>query len=225
MTKTIEPPPVHPIFPSILSTDYFNLESRLTAFQKNGIQFIHLDVMDGHFVDNISFGPAAVSNITSRFDFQIDSHLMVSNPARMIPKFSAAGSHWISFHIEAEGDPAQLINLIHEHGRKAGLVLNPDCPIERAFPYLENLDYILLMSVFPGYGGQKFIPATIDRTAQLKKEICNQNTVCRIQVDGGINDTNIGLLKKAGADLFVIGTFLFNADDIATTVTSVMSRL
>lgn len=216
---------IHPVFPSILSTNYFNLESRLKAFRDGGINFIHLDVMDGHFVDNISFGPAAVSNITSAFDFQIDSHLMVSNPGKMVPKFIEAGSHWISFHIEAESNPGPLLRQIREHGRKAGLVLNPDCPVERVFPYLELLDYILLMSVFPGYGGQKFITDTIDRTAKLKKEICNQNANCLIQVDGGINASNIGELKKAGADLFVIGTFLFNSDDIGGTLENVTKQL
>lgn len=216
---------IHPIFPSILSTNYFNLESRLTFFQENGIEFIHLDVMDGHFVNNISFGPAAVSNIKSLFHFQVDAHLMVTKPAKMIPWFIESGSEWVSFHIEAEADPGELIALIKKHNRKAGLVLNPDADVERVFPFLDKLDYVLLMSVFPGYGGQKFITATLDRVAGLKKQITAQNSACLIQVDGGINDTNIGALKSAGADLFVVGTFLFNAKNMAQTLENLLDKI
>lgn len=222
MRKTI-----HPVFPSILSTDYFNLESRLRAFDLNKIDFIHLDVMDGHFVDNLSFGPSAVTAIKSKFNFKIDSHLMVDNPDKMIPKFINAGSEWVSFHIEI-GDNIKIrenISLIKEQNRKAGLVLNPDCEIERVYPFLQDIDYVLLMSVFPGYGGQKFIPSTIDRVSQLKKQIEENGGRCLIQVDGGVNTSNIGPLKSAGADLFVIGTFLFNSGDIPKTLNEIGNKI
>lgn len=218
----------NPIFPSILSTDYFNLYSRLEVFRAAQIDFIHLDIMDGHFVDNLSFGPSAAKAIKSAFDFKIDAHLMVSNPAKMIPKFIQAGSEWVSFHIEAVTDHREvrdLIGLIKDQGSRAGLVLNPDTPVSEVFPYLEEIDYVLLMSVFPGYGGQKFIPATVERTAELKQRIVRSGRECLIQVDGGVNTTNIESLKSAGADLFVIGTFLFNSEDIPSTIMEIQNKI
>jgi len=217
-----------PIFPSILSTNYFNLESRLQEFQAHQIDFIHLDVMDGHFVSNLSFGPAAVSAIKSAFNFQVDSHLMVSNPAEMIPKFIQAGSEWVSFHIEAtknEHEVKENINLIKSQNRKAGMVLNPDSDVEQVFPYLKHLDYVLLMSVFPGYGGQKFIPETVDRVSRLKKQINQEECDCLVQVDGGINTENIVSLKAAGADLFVIGTFLYNSENIPKIIKEIRDKI
>ncbi len=218
----------NPIFPSILSTNYFNLESRLQAFQSQQIDFIHLDVMDGHFVSNLSFGPAAVSAIKSKFNFQVDSHLMVSNPAEMIPKFIQAGSEWVSFHSEAAKDEHEVkenIDLIKAQNRKAGLVLNPDSHVDQVFPYLKHIDYVLLMSVFPGYGGQSFIPGTVDRVSRLKKQIIREKCDCLVQVDGGINTGNIGSLKAAGADLFVIGTFLYNSENIPKIIKELQDKI
>jgi ribulose-phosphate 3-epimerase len=218
----------NPIFPSILSTNFFNLESRLQVFQSHHLDFIHLDVMDGHFVDNLSFGPSAVKAIKSVFNFKIDSHLMVGNPGKMIPKFIQAGSEWVSFHVEAakgRGDIEENIGIIKAQQRKAGLVLNPDSDVEQVFPYLKNIDYVLLMSVFPGYGGQSFIPATVDRVRQLKEQILRQECDCLIQVDGGINSANIGPLTSAGADLFVIGTFLYNSENIPNTLREIQNKI
>jgi ribulose-phosphate 3-epimerase len=216
-----------PVFPSILSTDFFNLESRLHTFESNKINFIHLDIMDGHFVDNLSFGPSAASALKSKFKFKIDSHLMVDNPAKMIPHFIKAGSDWISFHLEVvrNEDVLDTIELIASRGCKPGLVLNPDSPVERVFPFLDNVHFVLLMSVFPGRGGQTFIPSTIDRVAKLEQRITEQGNRCLIQVDGGINTSNIGLLKEAGADLFVIGTFLFNSDNIDETLKMIRNKI
>ena len=216
---------MNPIFPSILSTKFFELETRLKELSVNKIDFIHLDVMDGHFVDNISFGPATIPAVRSKFQFKFDSHLMVSNPEKMITRFIEAGSEWVSFHIETNRLIQENIDLIHKHRRKAGLVLNPDTPVETVFPYLDLVDYILLMSVFPGYGGQKFISATPERVQTLKKKIITEGRDCLIQVDGGINTDNIGLLKEAGADLFVIGTFLYNAEDITATLSRILIQL
>ncbi len=215
----------NPIFPSILSTNFFDLESRLTAFASNGIDYIHLDVMDGHFVDNISFGPSAVKALKSKFNFKIDSHLMVDNPEKMIPKYIDAGSDWVSFHIETNKDHKALIEMIHRQNCKAGIVLNPDADVERVFPLLPDLDYVLLMSVFPGYGGQKFIEATIDRVKTLKSRIMGNGYECLIQVDGGVNADNAPKLKAAGADLFVIGTFLYNSNDIEDTINIVLKQI
>ncbi len=216
---------MNPIFPSILSTNFFDLESRLSAFASNGIEYIHLDVMDGHFVDNISFGPSAIKALKSKFDFKIDTHLMVDNPEKMIPKYIEAGSEWVSFHIETQKDHAALIQMIHSHGCQAGIVLNPDADVERVFPLLPDLDYVLLMSVFPGYGGQKFIEATVDRVGLLKGHIDERGLDCMIQVDGGVNADNAPRLKAAGADLFVIGTFLYNSNDIENTINIVLNQI
>lgn len=216
---------MNPIFPSILATDFFNLETKLNAFAANGVDFLHLDVMDGHFVDPISFGPSMARAIRGKFSFGIDAHLMVDNPDKAVPQFIQAGADWISVHAEAAPDAGRLLSSIRAGGRRAGLVLNPDTPLERAHPFLDAADFVLLMSVFPGYGGQPFIPATVERTAQLKKEIAARGSRCLIQVDGGVNPDNIALLKEAGADIFVVGTSLFNADDIAAKIGQLANRL
>ena len=216
---------MNPVFPSLLSSNFFNLQAKLGAFEKSRIDFIHLDIMDGHFVDNISFGPAMARAIKEKFPFSLDVHLMVSNPAKMIPHFIEAGADWLSFHVEIDDDDGDLIELIHKSGRRAGLVLNPDTPLELAHPFLKKIDHILLMSVFPGFGGQKFISATLERVRRLKKELFNQQSPCLLQVDGGITLENVSLLKEAGADLFVIGTHLFNADNIEEKISQFLNRL
>lgn len=216
---------INPIFPSILSTNFFDLHDKLKTLEKNNIDYIHLDVMDGHFVDNISFGPSASKSIKSAFDFQIDAHLMVSNPGKMIPKFIDAGSDWVSFHLETSEDIKENIARIKDREKKAGLVLNPDTAVERVFPFLLDIDYVLLMSVFPGYGGQEFIQATLKKVAQLKEKINEKNTDCLIQVDGGINTSNLPQLKEAGADLFVIGTFLFNSGNMEETLRQIGNKI
>lgn len=218
---------LNPVFPSILSTNYFNLESKLSTFQENNIKFIHLDIMDGHFVDNLSFGPSAASSIKAQFPFNIDSHLMVNNPAKMIPKFIKAGSDWISFHLEVveNSDVLPIIQMIKTSGCGVGIALNPDKEIETVFPFLDRIDFVLLMSVFPGFGGQSFIPSTLERIARLKNQIIQTQSNVLIQVDGGINDSNIHDIKSAGADLFVIGTFLFNSDHIKEILFSIHNKL
>jgi ribulose-phosphate 3-epimerase len=202
---------MNPVFPSILSTNFFDLPAKLSAFEKSRIDFIHLDIMDGHFVDNISFGPAMARAIKEKFPFSLDVHLMVSNPAKMIPHFIESGADWLSFHVETDDGCEDVIGFIKKNGRRAGLVLNPDTPLDRVRPFLKKIDYILLMSVFPGFGGQKFITATLERVRQLKNELLSQE--------------NVSLLKEAGADLFVIGTHLFNADKIEEKIGQFLNRL
>jgi ribulose-phosphate 3-epimerase len=216
---------MNPVFPSILSTNFFDLQAKLAAFEKSRIDFIHLDIMDGHFVDNISFGPAIARAIKDNFSFSLDVHLMVSNPAKMIPHFIESGADWLSFHVETDDDCVDLIGVVKKSSRRVGLVLNPDTSLELVRPFLKRIDYILLMSVFPGFGGQKFISATLERVRQLKQEILSQQSPCLLQVDGGITLENVSLLKEAGADLFVIGTHLFNADDIEEKIGQFLNRL
>ncbi len=215
---------MNPIFPSILSTNFFNLKEKLDEFEKNGIDYIHLDVMDGHFVDNISFGPSMLKSIKDYYDFNVDTHLMVSNPEKSIKTFIEK-TDWLSFHIEVDADLDKCIEIIKENNKKVGMVLNPSTDIKELKPYLNRLDYVLLMSVFAGYGGQKFIEKTIDRVKELRNLINENNYNCLIQVDGGINDKNIGSLVKAGADSFVVGTFLFNSTDINKTMKSLKNEI
>jgi ribulose-phosphate 3-epimerase len=216
---------MNPVFPSILATNFFNLQAKLSAFAKSRINFIHLDIMDGHFVDNISFGPAIARAIKEKFPFSLDVHLMVSNPAKMIPHFIESGADWLSVHVETDDDCGDLIGIIKENGRRAGLVLNPDTPLERVQPFLKRIDYVLLMSVFPGFGGQQFITDTLERVRQVRQELLSQQSPCLLQVDGGITLDNVSLLKEAGAELFVIGTHLYNADNIEEKIGQFLNRL
>ncbi|MCX6558759.1 MAG: ribulose-phosphate 3-epimerase [Candidatus Aminicenantes bacterium] len=216
---------MNPVFPSILSTNFFDLHAKLNAFVAQGIDFIHLDIMDGHFVDTISFGPTLARALKDKFPFRLDAHLMVSNPARMVPRFIEAGAEWLSFHLETDADCEGLIGLIKKRGCRAGLVLNPDTPLERVHPFLHTIDYVLLMSVFPGKGGQTFIAATLERVRQLKRELLRRQSPCLLQVDGGITVENIARLKEAGADLFVVGTHLYHAENIEKKIGQLLKRL
>lgn len=216
---------IHPVFPSILTTEFFELHGKLDAFARQRISFIHLDIMDGHFVPNLSFGPSAAKAIKNHFPFRIDAHLMVSNPGSAIPGFLRAGADWISFHVETEEDIADNIALIKNEHRGAGLVLNPNTPASAVFPYLESIDYVLLMSVFPGFGGQKFISETTEKTAELKRAIQRTGRQVLIQIDGGVNASNIPELRQAGADLFVIGSFLYNAPDTEATLKNIINHI
>jgi len=216
---------MNPIFPSILSTDFFNLEKKLSQFKKSNIDFIHLDIMDGHFVDNLSFGPSIVQPLKQKFDFKIDSHLMVSNPEKIIPYFIKAGSDWISFHIEIMNGIDDNIAIIKDAGLKVGLAINPDTDISVLFPFIHKIDYVLLMSVFPGYGGQKFITKSLDRAFRIKSEIKNLNSSCLVQIDGGITISNTGILSKKGVDLFVMGTSLYNSSYIEKEIKNILKKI
>jgi len=216
---------MNPVFPSILSTDFYDLHEKLQTFKKGGINFIHLDIMDGHFVDNLSFGPSIVKPVKKEFGFEIDSHLMVSNPEKIIPFFIKAGSDWISFHIEIEHETGKNISLIKNSGKKAGLAINPDTDISKLFPFLSKVDYVLLMSVFPGYGGQKFIEESLNRSFRLKEKIKSENPDCLIQMDGGISASNTGILRDKGVDLFVMGTSLYNSDNIEVEIKKILKTL
>jgi ribulose-phosphate 3-epimerase len=217
---------MNPIFPSILSTNFFNLEGKLREFEKSRIDFIHLDVMDGHFVDTISFGPGLARALKEKFHFSLDAHLMVDNPGKAIPHFIKAGVEWVSFHVEAAAaDTPGLLKMLRDGHCRAGLALNPDTSLERVLPFLDAVDYILLMSVFPGYGGQQFIASSLERVAQLKRQIVNRKCNCLLQVDGGIHVATAGLLREAGADLIVVGTSLFNSDNIEETANKFLNQM
>jgi len=197
------------VAPSILSADFGRLNEEITAICEAGCDLIHVDVMDGHFVPNLTIGPVVVESVAKVATKPLDVHLMVENNTFFVDLFAPLKPEYITFHIEEEKHPHRLIQKIKSYGIKAGVVLNPSTnPI--VIDYLiEDLDMVLLMSVNPGFGGQKFIPNVIRKAKQLKQMINEKNSNCLIEVDGGVNDKNIHELKEAGVDVVVAGSYVF----------------
>ncbi len=198
------------VAPSILSADFGNLQRDIENICNNGADLIHVDVMDGHFVPNLTIGPVVVSSVAKVATKPLDIHLMVENNSFFVDLFAPLKPEYITFHIEEEKHPHRLIQKIKELGIKPGIVLNPHTNPDSIKYLLEEVDIVLLMSVNPGFGGQKFIPSVIEKTIQLKKLIQIHNPNCLIEIDGGVNNENIDTLKNAGADIVVAGSFVFN---------------
>lgn len=206
------------IAPSILAADFLHLEKDLELVNKYADLF-HLDVMDGTFVPNISFGFPVVEAIASKAVKPLDVHLMIVNPWKYAERFAKAGAAMISFHYEAALERSrEVIDLIHSLGVKAGIVINPDCPVEKIFPYLDSVDFVLIMSVFAGFGGQKFIPESLERIKEVKAELKHIGREIPIEVDGGVGPANAGLLAAAGSSILVAGSSVFNAPDPAEAI-------
>lgn len=201
----------------MLAADFLHLEKDIETVNRYADIF-HLDVMDGAFVPNISFGFPVIEAIASKAEKPMDVHLMIIEPEKYVDRFAALGTEMISFHLNASKDPAALLKHIRSLGVKAGLVINPDIPVEELFPYLQDADYVLLMSVFAGFGGQKFIEATYDRIRTLKAEIGRQGLDIKIEVDGGVSASNAAALAEAGAEIFVAGSAVFKAEDPAAVI-------
>ncbi len=213
------------IAPSILSANFAHLENDVKAAEKGGADYFHLDIMDSHFVPNISFGPWIAKTMKSITDVPLDAHLMITRPREYIPKFVDAGVELIYPHIEASHDVYRTVQLITDLGAKAGITLNPGTPIAEVEPLIDLVDSVLLMSVCPGFGGQKFIPATLKKITALRKMLEEQKPSVRIAVDGGVNRKNIKKLYKAGADFFIAGSAVFRADDIEGEVRALKAAL
>ncbi len=196
----------------MLSADFLNLEKDVELVNKNADLF-HLDIMDGSFVPNISYGFPVVEAIARKAQKPMDVHLMILRPEKYVERFIKTGAAMISFHLNACDNPGAVITLIRASGAKAGLVINPDIPVESLYPYLPSVDYVTIMSVFAGFGGQKFIEATYDRIRSLKAEIERQGLRIPIEVDGGVSSDNAGKLAEAGAEIFVAGNAIFKAQD------------
>ena len=205
------------IAPSMLAADFLHLEKDVDTVNRYADIF-HLDVMDGVFVPNISFGFPVIEAIASQAQKPMDVHLMIVEPEKYVDRFAQVGASMISFHLNASSDPEALLKHIRSLGVKAGLVINPDIPVEDLFPYLKDADYILLMSVFAGFGGQKFIEATYERIRTLKAEIQRQGLDIKIEVDGGVSASNAAALAEAGAEIFVAGSAVFKADDPSSVI-------
>ncbi len=212
------------IAPSILAADFLHLEKDVEIVNRYADIF-HLDVMDGVFVPNISFGFPVIEAIAKKAEKPMDVHLMIVEPEKYVERFAKVGASMISFHLNATEDPASLLKSIRSWGLKAGLVINPDIPVENLFPYLKDADYVLLMSVFAGFGGQKFIEATYDRIRTLKAEIDRQGLDIKIEVDGGVSPSNAKALAEAGAEIFVAGSAVFRSEDPAAVIAAMKGQM
>ena len=205
----------------MLSADFLHLEKDVELVNRCGDIF-HLDVMDGTFVPNISFGFPVVEAIARKAERPMDVHLMIVHPEKYVDRFAALGVSMISFHLEAAladgSDPAAILDQIRSHGVKAGLVVNPDIPVEGMFPYLDKADFVLIMSVFAGFGGQKFIEATYDRIRTVRAELLRRGLTCEIEVDGGVAAANSAALASVGATILVAGSSVFKAPDPAAEI-------
>jgi ribulose-phosphate 3-epimerase len=214
------------IAPSILSADFARLGEEVDAVLKAGADLIHFDVMDNHYVPNLTVGPLVCEALRKRgVKAPIDVHLMVRPVDRIVPDFASAGATYITFHPEATEHVDRTIELIREHGCKPGLVFNPATPLDYLDYTLEKLDMVLLMSVNPGFGGQKFIPSALRKLAEARKRIDASGKPVRLEIDGGVKVDNIGEVARAGADTFVAGSAIFGSPDYGETIRAMRAQI
>ncbi len=206
------------ISPSILASDFARLGSEAAGCEAAGADLLHIDVMDGHFVPNITLGIPVVKSLRKETALPFDLHLMISEPLRYIADFANAGADYITVHAESDGDTEEAVDLIRSHGKKAGVSVKPATPAETVFPYLDKLDMVLVMTVEPGFGGQSFMRDMLPKIAAVRAECRRRGLHTLIEVDGGITAETLPLAAQAGADVFVAGSFVFSAKDRAAAV-------
>ena len=212
------------IAPSILSADFTRLAEEIAAVKAGGARMLHVDVMDGHFVPNITIGLPVVKSIRAATDLIIDTHLMISEPGRYAVEFVQAGADMVSVHIEADDHLHRTLTAIREAGANAGIAINPATPIELLTEALPYCDFVLLMSVNPGFGGQRFIPTMTDKLRRLREMITQRGLAVKIEIDGGIDVSNIGEIVNAGAEMIVAGSAVFGNDDPAAALKGLMDK-
>lgn len=214
------------IAPSILAANFSRLGEEVDAVLAAGADIIHFDVMDNHFVPNLTIGPLICEALRNHgIEAPIDVHLMVEPVDRLIPDFAKAGATYITFHPEASRHVHRTIGLIRDQGCKAGLVFNPATPLTWLEHVIDHLDLVLIMSVNPGFGGQKFIDSALDKLRQAREMIINSGREIRLEVDGGVKVDNIGKIAAAGADMFVAGSAIFGTDNYAATISAMRSEI
>ncbi|HEX2612589.1 MAG TPA: ribulose-phosphate 3-epimerase [Fibrobacteria bacterium] len=211
--------------PSILNSDFARLGEAVAAIERGGADWVHLDVMDGHFVPNLTIGPVIVEAVRKVTKLPLDCHLMVNEPEKMVPWFAEAGADSITIHAEAASDLPALVRAIRARGVRAGVSVRPATPLEVLEPVLGEIDLVLLMSVNPGFGGQKFMPEALDRARTLRARADAVNPKLDIEMDGGIGLSNIDAVKDSGVNAFVVGSAIFRAPDVAAATKEFKSRL
>lgn len=213
------------VAPSILTADFARLGEQIQEAEAAGVDWIHLDVMDGRFVPNLTFGPLVVEAIRKVTRLPLDVHLMIVEPERYLKDFAQAGADWITVHAEATPHAHRAVQQIKEMGKKAGLAINPATPLEAMLPLLPELDLALLMSVNPGFGGQKYIAASTERIRRLRALRDELSPGCLIQVDGGIKPENVAEVYRAGVDVVVVGSALFNSQSVADNMKKLLGEV
>ena len=213
------------IAPSILSADFAKLGDEIKAVEAAGADWIHADVMDGHFVPNITFGPLVVEAVHRVTSLPIDVHLMIENPDKYIAEFAKAGASYISVHVESCAHLNRSVQAIRECGARPGVVLNPSTPLQALEWIIKDIDYVLIMSVNPGFGGQKFIPDSLDKIRDLRQMIQSRNLNTLIEIDGGVNEKTIPAIADAGVDIFVAGSAIFGSRDYKETIDSFRRKI
>ena len=206
------------IAPSILSANFSSLGDEIRAVERGGADVLHVDVMDGHFVPNITIGLPVVKSLAGFTRLPIDAHLMITEPGTYAPQFVKAGAQMVSVHVEADPNLHRTLTAIKSAGAQAGVVLNPATPVSAVEEALQFVDYVLVMSVNPGFGGQQFIPHSIDKVKRLRQLINERQLNVRIEIDGGIDRTNIETVVAAGAEIIVVGSAIFGTPDAETAV-------
>ena len=204
--------------PSLLSADFVRLAEEIARVEAAGADWLHLDIMDGHFVPNLTFGPPVVAAIRKISKLPLDVHLMVSNPAALVEQFAEAGANYLTVHVETEPHLHRLVNRIRELGVKPAVTLNPATSVDLLDEILSEVDMVLVMSVNPGFGGQKFIPASLDKIRRLRQKLKRLDRQVLIEVDGGVNQETAPQLIEAGVDVLVAGSAVFGSADMKTTI-------